>query len=57
MKQGMKVLAPYTIRVKEGTTVDWWAAYQIGQRMTPKSSTGDRDGVNRVFIVGDGEYT
>lgn len=57
MNQGTKVLAPYTIHVKEGTTVDWWAAYQIGQRMTPKSSIGDRDGVKRVFIVGDGELT
>jgi phenol 2-monooxygenase (NADPH) len=55
LNQGVKVLAPYTIRVKEGTTVDWWAAYQIGQRMTPKFSLGDRDGVDRVFIVGDGE--
>jgi phenol 2-monooxygenase (NADPH) len=55
LNQGSKVLAPYAIRVKEGTAVDWWAAYQIGQRMTPKSSINDRDGVNRVFIVGDGE--
>ena len=55
LNQAVKVLAPYTIRVKDGTTVDWWAAYQIGQRMTPKSSIIDRDGVSRVFIVGDGE--
>ena len=55
LNQGKKVLAPYTIQVKEDTAVDWWAAYQIGQRMTEKSSISDRDGVNRVFLVGDGE--
>lgn len=54
--QAGKVLAPYTIKVKEGTTVDWWAAYQIGQRMTPKFSTRAPDGKDRVFIVGDGIF-
>ena len=54
--QAGKVFAPYTIKVKEGTTVDWWAAYQIGQRMTPKFSTRAPDGKDRVFIVGDGRH-
>ena len=53
--QAHKVFAPYTIKVKKGTTVDWWAAYQIGQRMTPQSSAKGPDGVDRVFIVGDGK--
>jgi phenol 2-monooxygenase len=53
--QARKVFSPYTIEVKKGTTVDWWAAYQIGQRMTPQSSAKGPDGVDRVFIVGDGE--
>jgi phenol 2-monooxygenase len=53
--QARKVFSPYAIRVKEGTTVDWWAAYQIGQRMTPKFSARGLDGVDRVFIVGDGK--
>jgi phenol 2-monooxygenase len=52
--QARKVFAPYTIGVKEGTTVDWWAAYQIGQRMTPEFSACAPDGRERVFIVGDG---
>lgn len=55
LNQATRVFAPYKIDVKNGTTVDWWAAYQIGQRMTPKSSASDRDGVDRVFIVGDGK--
>ena len=54
-EQARAVFAPYQIKVKEGTTPDWWAAYQIGQRMTPKFSARTFDGVDRVFIVGDGE--
>jgi phenol 2-monooxygenase len=55
--QARKVLSPYVIKEKEGTTVDWWAAYQIGQRMTPKVSALGPDGIERVFIVGDGELS
>lgn len=53
--QAQAVFAPYKINIKEGTAPDWWAAYQIGQRMTPKFSTRTHDGVDRVFIVGDGK--
>lgn len=56
-EQARRVLAPYDIRVKEGTDVDWWAAYQIGQRMTAEFSMKDDEGVERVFIVGDGKET
>lgn len=54
-EQARAVFAPYQIKVKEGTEPDWWAAYQIGQRMTPKFSARSPDGVDRVFIVGDGK--
>jgi phenol 2-monooxygenase len=54
-KQAHAVFAPYDIKIKEGTTPDWWAAYQIGQRMTPKFSARTPDGVDRIFIVGDGK--
>jgi phenol 2-monooxygenase len=54
--QARAVFAPYSIRIKEGTTPDWWAAYQIGQRMTSKFSARTHDGVDRVFIVGDGKF-
>lgn len=54
-QQARKVFSPYNISVKEGTTPDWWAAYQIGQRMTPKFSARTPDGMDRVFIVGDGK--
>ncbi|KAK4982637.1 hypothetical protein LTR50_007649 [Elasticomyces elasticus] len=56
-KQASAVFAPYRIGVKEGTEIDWWAAYQIGQRMTPKFSSRTSDGVDRVFIVGDACHT
>lgn len=54
-QQARAVLHPYDIKIKEGTRPDWWAAYQIGQRMTPKFSARTPDGIDRVFIVGDGE--
>lgn len=55
-EQARAVFAPYKFEMKEGTTADWWAAYQIGQRMTPKFSARMPDGVDRVFIVGDGKF-
>jgi phenol 2-monooxygenase (NADPH) len=55
--QARKVLSPIVIKEKEGTTVDWWAAYQIGQRMTPKVSAIGPGGIERVFIVRDGELS
>ncbi|KAJ5946110.1 hypothetical protein N7454_002949 [Penicillium verhagenii] len=46
---------PYYIRPKTDGAVDWWAAYQIGQRVTDKFSVKDSKGVNRVFIAGDAQ--
>ena len=54
--QAESVLYPYKINVKDGTVVDWWAAYQIGQRMAPSFSHKDDAGIERVFIVGDGKH-
>ncbi|KAI5461880.1 putative phenol monooxygenase [Mariannaea sp. PMI_226] len=56
-EQARSVFAPYSVKIKEGTKPDWWAAYQIGQRMTPKFSARTPDGVDRVFIVGDACHT
>ena len=49
------MFAPYEIGIKDGTEPDWWAAYQIGQRMAPSFSKRTGDGLERVFIVGDGK--
>lgn len=56
LEQAQAVFAPYKIRIKKGTVPDWYAAYQIGQRMTPKFSKRTSDGRDRIFIVGDGEW-
>lgn len=56
LNQARKVFAPYRIGIKAGTVVDWWAAYQIGQRMTSKFVLRDAEGLDRVFIVGDGKF-
>ncbi|CAG8256827.1 unnamed protein product [Penicillium olsonii] len=49
--------APYYIRPKSDGAVDWWAAYQIGQRVTDSFSVKDSRGINRVFIAGDACHT
>ncbi|KAJ5263357.1 hypothetical protein N7478_010962 [Penicillium angulare] len=48
---------PYYIRPKTDDAVDWWAAYQIGQRVADEFSVKDSKGVNRVFIAGDACHT
>lgn len=45
---------PYYIQPKKDGAVDWWAAYQIGQRVLDHFAVKDSNGINRVFIVGDG---
>ena len=56
LKQAQLVLQPYHIKLKENCNVDWWAAYQIGQRMTENFAQKDSTGVPRVFISGDGKF-
>lgn len=56
-QQAADALKPYYIRPKQDGAVDWWAAYQIGQRVTNKFAIKDSKGANRVFIVGDGKFT
>jgi phenol 2-monooxygenase len=55
--QAQEVFKPYSIRPKRTDAVDWWAAYQIGQRMSQQFVKTDSKGVNRVFIVGDACHT
>ncbi|KAE8377794.1 FAD binding domain-containing protein [Aspergillus bertholletiae] len=52
-----RALRPYTLQPKEGGAVDWWAVYQIGQRMVNQFSVKDSSGMDRVFIVGDACHT
>ncbi|RAH65327.1 putative phenol monooxygenase [Aspergillus aculeatinus CBS 121060] len=48
---------PYYIQPKKGGAVDWWAAYQIGQRVSDRFTVKDSKGIERVFIVGDACHT
>ncbi|KAJ5461846.1 uncharacterized protein N7458_003398 [Penicillium daleae] len=56
LQQAADAMKPYYIRPKDGV-VDWWAAYQIGQRVSPQFIVNDSQGVGRVFIVGDACHT
>lgn len=55
LAQASEVFKPYTIKPRREDAVDWWAAYQIGQRVSEHFVKQDSKGVNRVFIVGDGK--
>ncbi|ODH26657.1 hypothetical protein ACO22_04489 [Paracoccidioides brasiliensis] len=57
LKQVQSVLKPYYIKPKDNEAVDWWTAYQIGQRVADKFIVKDSKGVQRVFIVGDACHT
>lgn len=54
-EQASQAFKPYKIRMRDEKALDWWAAYQIGQRLTSKFSVKDSRGKERVFIVGDGK--
>lgn len=57
LKQAADAFKPYYLRPKSEESIDWWAAYQIGQRVSPEFIVKDSTGVPRVFIVGDGMCT
>ncbi|KAL2821312.1 thioredoxin-like protein [Aspergillus cavernicola] len=42
---------------KRADAIDWWAAYQIGQRVCPEFIVKDSGGIGRVIIVGDACHT
>ena len=55
LQQAADAIKPYTLRPREGA-VDWWAAYQIGQRVSPEFTAKGSKGIARVFITGDGMF-
>ncbi|CAI7645357.1 unnamed protein product [Penicillium pancosmium] len=56
LKQAADAMQPYYIRPKDGV-IDWWAAYQIGQRVLPEFIVKDSKNAARVFVVGDACHT
>jgi 2-polyprenyl-6-methoxyphenol hydroxylase-like FAD-dependent oxidoreductase len=55
LHQASDVFKPFYIRPKDKDSIDWWAAYQIGQRLTSDFTVKDSKGVERIFIAGDGK--
>ncbi|KAF4982268.1 hypothetical protein FZEAL_2054 [Fusarium zealandicum] len=49
LKSAQKIMAPYTLSYRK---LDWWTAYQIGQRVGSSFSAYDR-----VFLAGDAVHT
>uniref|UniRef100_A0A4E9DWX9 Phenol 2-monooxygenase n=1 Tax=Gibberella zeae TaxID=5518 RepID=A0A4E9DWX9_GIBZA len=49
LDSAQKILAPYTLTYRK---LDWWTAYQIGQRVGSNFSSH-----NRVFLAGDAVHT
>ena len=49
LKSAQKILAPYTLTYR---TLDWWTAYQIGQRVGTHFSASER-----IFLAGDAVHT
>ncbi|KAA8645075.1 putative phenol monooxygenase [Aspergillus tanneri] len=56
-QQAADAFQPYYIRPKEGSSIDWWTAYQIGQRVADRFTVKDSRGINRFYIVGDACHT
>lgn len=49
-----QMMKPYRLAKKEGTEIDWWTAYQVGQRLAEKVAEKDQQGKYRAFLIGDG---
>lgn len=49
LQSANKILAPYTLSYR---TLDWWTAYQIGQRVGTHFSASER-----IFLAGDAVHT
>lgn len=57
LQRAAELFKPYYIRPKQGTTIEWWAAYQVGQRVAQRMVERDAAGRSRVFLVGDACHT
>jgi hypothetical protein len=47
---------PALLCANEKEEVDWWAAYQIGQRVAKMFDVKDSMDIARALVAGDGEY-
>ncbi|XHG08716.1 hypothetical protein AWENTII_011810 [Aspergillus wentii] len=57
LQQATDVFRSYRFRPKTNGAIDWWAAYQIGQRVARDFIVRDNAGRGRVFLAGDACHT
>ncbi|PYH98473.1 hypothetical protein BO71DRAFT_416286 [Aspergillus ellipticus CBS 707.79] len=57
LKHATDAFKPYYLKPRRDDAIDWWAAYQIGQRVSPEFTVKDSAGIERVFIAGDACHT
>ena len=57
LERAKMIFSPYEVDVKRGTEVEWWAAYQVGQRVAERMIVEDGEGMPRVFLMGDASHT
>ena len=50
-----QLMKPFRAKLKEGTVIEWWAAYQVGRRLAERLAVNDSSGLPRIFLVGDGK--
>ncbi|KAF7595526.1 hypothetical protein BBP40_005561, partial [Aspergillus hancockii] len=56
-EQAQTVFLPYYVRSRYGEKVDWWTAYPIEQRVAETFEVRHSEGVGRVLIVGDSDFS
>lgn len=52
-----KCFKPHHMKQKAGTDVEWWTAYQVGQRVASRFEVKDSKQHPRVFLMGDACHT
>jgi phenol 2-monooxygenase (NADPH) len=52
-----ETLHPFSFKAKEGTEVEWWTVYQVGQRLASQVTVKDSKLHPRVFLAGDACHT
>ncbi|OCL06696.1 putative phenol monooxygenase [Glonium stellatum] len=57
LERAKELFKPFRLQVKDGTEVQWWTAFSIGQRLAKQFSVKDSRGEPRIFIVGDACHT
>jgi phenol 2-monooxygenase (NADPH) len=57
LAKAAETFKPYKFRPKQGTEVEWWAGYQVGQRVASRFAVADSKQHPRIFLMGDACHT